>query len=75
MQIGDLVARYPYGCQQAHTGKVIFIHPDRRFYVCEFECGLGRSFRQAFYFKDRNASAEVVARATATYRRKRKKRG
>lgn len=34
------------------TGTVVFIHPERRFYIVEFERG-GRRWRECFYFPHR----------------------
>lgn len=37
------------------TGTVVWIHPQRRFYVVEFRFG-GRTFREAFYFPGRGGN-------------------
>lgn len=37
------------------TGKVVYIHPQRRFYVVEFPFEKG-SFRESFYFPNRRGT-------------------
>ena len=36
-----------------HSGTVVYIHPEHRFYVLEFEALLGRKFRESFHFQHR----------------------
>ncbi|MBS5658549.1 hypothetical protein NE612_01340 [Oscillibacter valericigenes] len=33
--------------------RVVYIHPERRFYVVEFRSALGRPWRETFYFANR----------------------
>lgn len=42
------------GKAPAMTGRVIYIHPARRYYVVEFRSTVtGETFREAFFFPDR----------------------
>ena len=58
MQVGDVVKRYPFESENQLTGKVIYIHPERRFYTVEFDCGMGRHFRQSYFFYGENYNGE-----------------
>lgn len=48
LYFGDCLGR-PY------TGRVVWIHPQRRFYVVEFQFGQ-KKFREAFYFPGRGGN-------------------
>lgn len=52
MQIGDKVScqiNFGKGDPNTKTGRVIYIHPCRRFYIAEFE-GAGGNWRESFFF-------------------------
>lgn len=56
MEVGDrkTCTLYFGGCDpKPHTGTVVWIHPERRFYVVRFEFDRGRSFDEAFFFPSR----------------------
>lgn len=66
MQLGDKVTARPMTLQGVvdivdnqnrhthtlHPGTVVYIHPERRYYVVEFRFDFG-SFRETFYFYPR----------------------
>ena len=59
MQIGDVIYLHPSTSTggKVYPGKVVYIHPKRRFYVAEFSFtrmdGVVQSFRESFFFQDR----------------------
>lgn len=60
MTIGDkrvarpsLFTTYGYGLGEPQGGVVVYIHPQRRFYILGFRYPNGARFREAFYFEDR----------------------
>ena len=64
MKVGDVVTRVPtYGrvvaasevSVKAETGTVVYIHPELLYYTVEFEFGLGRRFRESYFFANRQA--------------------
>lgn len=60
MQIGDEVVEKIYALDESKRGKVVYIHPESRFHVVEFEFGGGK-FREAFpgpYSKNQYAVIE-----------------
>lgn len=55
MVVGDRKTELvTFGGEKAKTmtGTVVYIHPQRRFYVVEFETDIGK-FRESFYFPNR----------------------
>lgn len=45
--------------KKAKTGRVVWIHPKRIFYVVEFEFEMtGRRFREAYFFPGRGGSKQ-----------------
>ena len=61
MMIGDEFVEIPtYSCEDPGRGavpmlsRVVYIHPQRRFYTVEFRSPVtGETFRESFYFADR----------------------
>lgn len=60
MEIGDIRVELPtvdseimLSGRKPQRGVVVYIHPDYRFYVVEFETERGYRFRETFYFQDR----------------------
>ena len=49
MQIGDTKAERVECVNAVMRGKVVYIHPEERFYTVEFQGAFG-SFRESFYF-------------------------
>lgn len=58
MKIGDIVTNHvlfsedPCKRRETVSGRCVYIHPQRRFYVAEFDIG-GRKLREAYYFQTR----------------------
>ena len=48
VELGQKTREYLPELHQSLTGRVVYIHPERRYYTVEFEFGLGRSFRSCF---------------------------
>ena len=76
MQIGDTVHLHTTQAKpgEVHPGKVVYIHPQRRYYTVEFSFermdGVVLSYRESFYFPDRAGASEYKATAmTDTERR------
>ena len=38
----------------AYPGRIVYIHPQRRFYTIEFEMPKGERCRESYYFKNRS---------------------
>lgn len=38
----------------AYPARVVYIHPQRHFYIVEFEMPKNNHFRESFYFKNRS---------------------
>lgn len=56
MRLGERMTRYVTlgDCLPVkHEGTVVWIHPERRFYVLRFDCPQGRSFCESYYFPSR----------------------
>lgn len=61
MNIGDKLTRIPAARVYEHESRpralpcrVVYIHPEKRFYTVEFQFpATGWSFREAYYFPDR----------------------
>ena len=49
MNVGDTVAERVTALDAMMRGKVVYIHPEERFYTVEFQ-GLFGSFRESFWF-------------------------
>ena len=49
MQIGDTVTERVKCLDSIEKGKVVYIHPENRYYTVEFK-GLFGSFRESFWF-------------------------
>ena len=47
IQLGDTVTRHIEATNRKATGKVVYIHPLRRYYTVEFDLGLYK-FRESF---------------------------
>lgn len=79
MQIGDIVRRHPSQSPPGvyYDGKVVFIHPKRKFFTLEFSFvqmgGKLASYRESFYFPNR-AGAPGYTGAIDYAERKRKER-
>lgn len=59
MEIGDrksALIHFGDGKPRRMTGKVVYIHPERRFYVLEFSLGPCR-LRESYYFPFRGGDA------------------
>lgn len=57
MEIGDLKTEHVHFGDvkpRKMTGRVVWIHPQRRFYVVAFDVG-GREIRESYYFPNRRA--------------------
>lgn len=69
MQIGDTVHLHTTQAKpgEVHPGKVVYIHPQRRYYTVEFSFermdGVVLSYRESFYFPDRAGASEYKATA------------
>lgn len=48
IHLGDTVTRHIEATSRTATGKVVYIHPEGRYYVVEFDLGLYK-FRECFY--------------------------
>lgn len=61
MQVGDEVVEMIYTLDEMRKGKVIYIHPEMRFHVVEFEFDGGK-FREAFIgpFKNSRYAHTIV---------------
>lgn len=56
-KIGHLKPTYGEGPRQdlpAYPGRIVYIHPQRRFYTVEFELPKNYHFRESFYFPNRS---------------------
>ena len=61
MKVGDIINRHrptfgsdvlaPTSMPKTMPGKVVYIHPERRFYKVEFDFGRSGVIRECFYFK------------------------
>ena len=64
MLIGDTVYLHPSQSPPGagHPGTVVYIHPERRYYVVEFRFpyipGVVRAFRESFFFPERAGEAD-----------------
>lgn len=47
IHLGDTVTRHIEATSRTATGKVIYIHPEGRYYVAEFDLGFYK-FRESF---------------------------
>lgn len=47
LQVGDTTTEFLTSVNQTLTGKVVYVHPERRFYTVEFEFEYGK-FRESF---------------------------
>ena len=69
IQIGDTVHLHTTQSKpgEVHPGKVVYIHPLRRYYTVEFSFermdGVVLSYRESFYFPDRAGASEYKATA------------
>lgn len=69
MQVGDTVHLHTTQAKpgEVHPGKVVYIHPQRRYYTVEFSFermdGVVLSYRESFYFPDRAGASEYKATA------------
>lgn len=69
MQVGDTVHLHTTQAKpgEVHPGKVVYIHPQRRYYTVEFSFermdGVVLSYRESFYFTDRAGASEYKATA------------
>lgn len=80
MQIGDTV--YLHTSQSLpgtiHPGRVVYIHPKRRFYVAEFSFermpGVVRTYRESFFFPERAGAPDYTATAMTEAERKQRDR-
>lgn len=69
MQIGDTVHLHTTQSKpgEVNPGKVVYIHPLRRYYTVEFSFermdGVVLSYRESFYFPDRAGASEYKATA------------
>lgn len=48
IHLHDTVTRHIEATNRKATGTVVYIHPDRRYYVAEFDLGIYK-FRECFY--------------------------
>jgi len=56
--VGQKVAQTLYfgDCKgRTYSGRVVYIHPRRQFFVVEFQFGRG-AFRESFYFPERGGN-------------------
>lgn len=76
MQIGDIVHVHTTQGKpgEIHAGKVVYIHPERRFYVAEFQFermdGVILSYRESFYFPERAGAPDYTGTAMSADERK-----
>lgn len=76
MQIGDTVYLHTSQSKpgEVHPGRVVYIHPKRRFYVAEFRFermdGVILSYRESFFFPDRAGDPDYSATAMTEDERK-----
>ena len=47
-QIGDIITAKLRSINMVAVGKVIYIHPEKRFYIVEFDTPTGATFRESF---------------------------
>ncbi len=77
MQIGDTVHLHTTQSKpgEVHPGKVVYIHPLRRYYTVEFSFermdGVVLSYRESFYFPERAGAPEFKGTAMPDSERKR----
>lgn len=77
MQIGDTVYLHPSQSKpgEVHPGRVVYIHPLRRYYVVEFTHiradGAKLSYRESFYFPERAGAPDYTGTAMPDAERRR----
>ena len=61
IKVGDIRSEKPFCSERHHEGKVIFVHPQGRWYTVEFQfprLGVMRTYRECFYNPVPKAFAE-----------------
>lgn len=48
VKVGDKATEYVDAVGKTLTGRVVYVHPENRYYVVEFDV-IGGSFRESFY--------------------------
>lgn len=76
MQIGDTVYLHTTQSRpgEVHPGKVVYIHPLRRYYTVEFSFermdGVVLSYRESFYFPERAGAPDYTGTAMSDAERR-----
>lgn len=52
VKVGDKATEYVDAVGKTLAGRVVYVHPENRYYVVEFTAG-NNSFRESFYGLDR----------------------
>ena len=76
MQIGDIVHVHTTQGKpgEIRAGKIVYIHPERRFYVAEFQFermdGVMLSYRESLFFPERAGAPDYTGTAMSADERK-----
>lgn len=55
VKVGDRATEYVDAVGKTLTGRVVYVHPENRYYVVEFAV-IGGSFRESFYGLNRRGT-------------------
>nr|DAI07149.1 MAG TPA: hypothetical protein [Caudoviricetes sp.] len=79
MQVGDRVCRAPTCGERGPAlpptrGRILYIHPERRYYTVEFYMPRGRKFRESYLIGRGNAQERIQTNENNIHRESERRR-